>query len=109
MKRGELWWEVPDPIASPYNGSLRPVVVSSSNWWNKAKPPLVAVVPIASNGIPTPHSIEVPAGTGGLPNKSALLPEHLRYVDRRRLFAPIGGELSGETMAKLRDVLLLTL
>ena len=49
--------------------------------------------------------ILIPEGMGGLPRASVLLPEHLRYVDRRRLVDPVGGELSSEIMAKLRDLI----
>ena len=106
MKRGELWWELPEPTRELPTTGHRPVVVSSSDWWNDARPPMVAVVPISSSLGATPNHIDVPAGMGGLTNEAALLPGHLRFVDCRRLTAPIGGELSSEIMDRLRDALL---
>lgn len=106
MKRGELWWELLEPTTELQTTGHRPVVVSSSDWWNDARPPMVAVVPISLSLGATPNQIDVPAGMGGLTNEAALLPEHLRFVDCRRLTAPIGGELSSEIMDRLRDALL---
>ena len=103
VRRGELWWEAVEPTR------MRPVVVSSSNWWNEAGPPVIAVVPIASCDGASATNLEVPAGMGGLANRGVLQPERLRYVDSRKLIAPIGGQLSYEIMSKLRDVLLRTL
>ena len=52
-----------------------------------------------------PHHIKVPATLGGLSVDSFLLPEHFRYVDRRRLVAPVGGSLSTEAMQRLRTLI----
>ena len=109
MKRGELWWEVLEPTAGAGGSSHRPVVVSSADWWNNEKPPVVAIVPISSSDKATGNNIDVPAGMGGLSNRGALLPEQLRFVNCSRLKAPMGGELSGEIMDKLQDVLLRSL
>ena len=106
MKRGELWWEILESSPGADTSRHRPVVVSSADWWNNEKPPVVAIVPISSSDKATANNINVPAGMGGLSNRGALLPEQLRFVECRRLIAPIGGELSGEIMDKLQDVLL---
>ena len=105
MKRGQLWWEVPVSTVAPFLAVRRPVVVSSSDCWNESKPPLIAVVPIVTKPNPAPTNIELPSGMGGLPQDTALLADHLCFVERQRLVAPMGGELSGEIMAKLQDVL----
>ncbi len=72
-------------------------------------PPMVAIVPIASKCSTAADCIYVPSGMGGLPDRGALLPRQLRFVDCSRLTAPIGGELSREIMDKLQDLLLRTL
>ncbi len=105
MKRGELWWAVLDPVVGHEQAGRRPVVVVSANWWNQAGGPVVGIVPISSKVKGLPHHIAIPEGMGGLPRASVLVPEHLRYVDRRRLVDPVGGELSSEIMAKLRDLI----
>ena len=113
MKRGELWWEVLEPTAGAGGSGHRPVVVSSADWWNNEKPPVVAIVPISSSicssDKATENNITLPAGMGGLSNRGSLLPEQLRFVDCRRLTSPMGGELSGEIMDRLQDILLRSL
>ena len=104
MRRGQLWWAVLDPVVGHEQAGRRPVVIVSSNWWNQANAPVVGIVPISSKIKGLPHHIPVQAGMGGLPRASVLLPEHLRFIDRRRLVEAVGGELNVEIMAKLRDI-----
>ena len=79
-------------------------MILSANWWTATRAPVVAIVPLSTKVKGLPHHIEVPAGTGGLSKISYLLPEHLRFVDRRRLVQPIGGSLRTDLMARLRSV-----
>ena len=81
-----------DPVLGHEQAGRRPVVVLSANWWTASPPPVIAIV-------------AVPTGTIGFSKASYLLPEHLRFVDRRRLVEPIGGSPPEDTMTRLRTVL----
>ena len=82
------------------------MVIVSADWWNETQAPVVGIVPLSSRAKGMPHHIKVPAGVGGLSKESFLMPEHLRYVDRRRLVAPVDGSLSPEVMLRLRTLIL---
>ena len=94
-----------DPVLGHEQAGRRPVVVLSANWWTASPAPVIAIVPMSTKVKGLPHQIAVPTGTVGLSKASYLLPEHLRFVDRRRLVEPIGGSLPEDTMTRLRTVL----
>lgn len=104
MRYGELWWANLDPVVGHEQAGRRPVAVISADWWNATLAPVVAVVPLTSKGRALPHHIRVNAGQGGLTVDSFLMPEHLRYVDRRRLIDRVGGSLDANVLVELRAV-----
>ena len=106
MRYAELWWAQLDPVVGHEQAGRRPVVIVSADWWNETQAPVVGIVPLSSRAKGMPHHIKVPAGVGGLSKESFLMPEHLRYVDRRRLVAPVDGSLSPEVMLRLRTLIL---
>lgn len=105
MRYAEVWWAQLDPVVGHEQAGRRPVVVVSGDWWNETHAPVVGIVPLSSRAKGMPHHIKVSAGAGGLSVDSFLMPEHLRYVDRRRLVAPVGGSLSSEVMQRLRTLI----
>ena len=105
MRYAEVWWAQLDPVVGHEQAGRRPVVVVSGDWWNETHAPVVGIVPLSSRAKDMPHHIKVSAGAGGLSVDSFLMPEHLRYVDRRRLVAPVGGSLSSEVMQRLRTLI----
>jgi mRNA interferase MazF len=105
MRFGELWWANLDPVLGHEQAGRRPVVIVSADWWNSSPAPVVGIVPLTSRGRGLPHHVKVVAGEGGLGVESYLMPEHLRYVDRRRLMTRVGGSLSPATLDALRPVI----
>lgn len=105
MRYGELWWAQLDPLVGHEQAGRRPVVVVSGDWWNETQAPVVGIVPLSSRAKGMPHHVKVEAGTGGLAVDSYLMPEHFRYVDRRRLAVPVGGSLDEEVLQRLRTLI----
>ncbi|MBY0503467.1 MAG: type II toxin-antitoxin system PemK/MazF family toxin [Bryobacteraceae bacterium] len=106
MRYGELWWAQLDPVVGHEQAGRRPVVVVSGDWWNEIQAPVVGIVPLTSRAKGLPQHIKVPAGSGGLAVDSFLMPEHLRYVDRRRLVALVGGSLDAALLERLRTLII---
>jgi len=72
MDRGEVWWaELPDPVASE-PGFRRPVVIVSSNAFNRSRIRTVSAVVLTSNLrlSEAPGNVLLAAAESGLPKDS---------------------------------------
>ena len=72
MERGEVWWaELPDPVASE-PGFRRPVVIVSSNAFNRSRIRTVLAVVLTSNLrlSEAPGNVLLVAAESGLPKDS---------------------------------------
>jgi Growth inhibitor len=72
MERGEVWWaELPDPVASE-PGFRRPVVIVSSNAFNRSRIRTVSTVVLTSNLrlSEAPGNVFLAAAESGLPKDS---------------------------------------
>ena len=72
MERGEVWWaELPDPVASE-PGFRRPVVIVSSNAFNRSRIRTVLAVVLTSNLrlSEAPGNVLLAAAESGLPKDS---------------------------------------
>ena len=72
MERGEVWWaELPDPVASE-PGFRRPVVIVSSNAFNRSRIRTVLAVVLTSNLrlLEAPGNVLLAATESGLPKDS---------------------------------------
>lgn len=90
MKQGDLYLVNLDPTLHTEIGKTRPALILSIDEMNDHLP-RVLVAPISSS-VQRVYLQEVfiPAGTGGLPKDSKIMPEQLRSVDKRRLIRKIG-------------------
>jgi len=72
VERGEIWWaELPDPVASE-PGFRRPVVIVSSNAFNRSRIRTVSAVVLTSNLrlSDAPGNVLLAAAESGLPRDS---------------------------------------
>ena len=90
IKRGEIYLVNFDPTVGAEAKKTRPAVVVSNDI-NNAFSPIVSISPITSN-VSRIYSFEVelPADAGGLPQKSKVMVNQTRAVDKIRLFKRLG-------------------
>lgn len=91
IERGQIFWCGLDPVQGHAQGSIRPVVVVSSDAYNGSASPLVAVVPLTKAAIKNPIHLRFAPVETGLEADSTALIDHARFIDRSRLRGvPIG-------------------
>lgn len=97
MKRFEVWLADLNPPQGKEPGKVRPVVVVQSNLLNTAHPttlvcPITSVVSEGAEFL----RVHLAAGQAGLDRPSAILCDHIRAIDIRRLIKKLGS-LPNET------------
>lgn len=92
VARGETWWiDVGEPVGSE-PGYRRPVLVVSSDRFNRSRIATVVVTAITSNLhlAEAPGNVALEAGLAGLPRESVVNVSQLLTVDRSRLIEQAG-------------------
>jgi mRNA interferase MazF len=109
LKRGEIWLADLNPTRGSEQGGTRPVILFQNNLISEFSSTIV-VIPLTSNlrRASLPTCLLISAGEGGLDRDSVALCYQLRVIDRVRLQKRLG-QLTGETLARLEDIVLLTL
>ena len=91
IERGQIYWCGLDPVHGHEQGKTWPVVIVSSDSYNKSRSPLTAIVPLTSAPAKNPIHLSLPPDVTGLDSASTALVDHARFVDRSRLSGePIG-------------------
>lgn len=103
-RQGEVWYAYLGPVRGVEQDGRRPVLIISNDEFNDLDNSLVWIVPITSTVKGIGYQVEVGPGEGGLKNRSAIMCEQMRSVDRSRLKKLIG-VVSGETLSRVRFVL----
>jgi mRNA interferase MazF len=109
LKRGEIWLADLNPTRGSEQGGTRPVILFQNNLISEFSSTII-VIPLTSNlrRASLPTCLLISAGEGGLDRDSVALCYQLRVIDRVRLQKRLG-QLTGETLARLEDIVLLTL
>lgn len=106
MKRGEVYIANIEPRSGSEQRGKRPVIVVSSNAFNKvAGWRSVIVVPVTTSRAQAkrgPTGILLPAGSAGLSRNSTALCHQVTTLDRRKLSKRIG-RLSAKQRGELDD------
>ena len=91
IERGQVYWCGLDPVHGHEQGATRPVVVVSSDAYNRTGSPLVGIVPLTKAAAKNPIHLQLIPQDTGLESDSTALTDHARFIDRSRLRgAPIG-------------------
>lgn len=94
MRRGEIYWAHLVPRSGSEQTGRRPVIVMSHDGFNQTPTwKSIIVVPISTSGSQGKRGItvvEIPRGTGGLPNTSFAVCHQLTTLDRAKLTKRIG-------------------
>ncbi|MDO8503703.1 MAG: type II toxin-antitoxin system PemK/MazF family toxin [bacterium] len=107
-KRGQIYITDLDPSFGREIHKKRPVLIVSSNTFNKGTP-YVVVIPVSSI-VPNQISIDiVPLGkVSGIHKNSVLLPLFIRSIDKDRLVKRVGS-ISREKLIEVEEALKLVL
>ena len=108
--KGEVWIAQLDPVRGHEQGGQRPVLVLSTDRFNRGPSGLVVVAPFTRTERRVPLHLRVEPPEGGLKDVSYLMCEDIRSISVERLVSR-WGEVSPETMleaaARLRYLLVL--
>lgn len=106
--RGQMYYAGLDPVVGSEQGGTRPVLVIQNNTGNQYGPTVI-VAPITSQVKKTdqPTHVGVPPYLG-LPDRSMVILEQLRTIDKSRL-ANYAGQLDGRTMEAVNEAVRVSL
>jgi mRNA interferase MazF len=100
IKRGDVFLVNFDPTVGAEAKKTRPAVVVSNDINNRYSP-IVSIAPITSNADRVySFEVEVAAGLGGLRNRSKIMINQTRAVDKARLIKKLG-RLPAEILASV--------
>jgi mRNA interferase MazF len=90
-RRGEVYWVALDPTLGTEVAKTRPCVIISNDIGNQFSARVI-VAAMTSAGLERVYPFEVltEAGEGGLPDRSKILLDQIRSVDKSRLGRRIG-------------------
>ncbi|NOT48169.1 MAG: type II toxin-antitoxin system PemK/MazF family toxin [Acidobacteria bacterium] len=104
IHRGEIWLANLSPTIGREQAGLRPVLITSSNYFNQGFAQLVFAIPITSRDKHIRSHIAVRPPEGGLAATSFIMCEAMRSISKERLTKPLG-TISSETIGKVEDTL----
>lgn len=109
MKRGEIYMAQLDPVVGSEQGGTRPVLIMQNDLGNRYAPTVIAV-PLTSSQSkpPLPTHVQLEAGNGGLKQRSTVLCEQVRTLEKTRLMRRIG-QLGKPQVEKVEAALLRSL
>lgn len=101
--RRQVWVAEPDPIVGAEQDEIRPVVIISSDQYNKNPKGLVIVMPITTQDWGVPYHIQVPAGEGQLDKLSFIMCDQIKCTSYHRLKKSLGF-ISNQIMADVENM-----
>jgi mRNA interferase MazF len=104
--RGEIWWANLDPVVGSEQAGRRPVLIVSSDQFQRVQSRLVTVIPMTRTLRGFPFHLEVSPAESGLTHPGAVMCDQIRTVSMSRLQgrAP-AGTLAPATMYRVEDLL----
>jgi len=110
MRRGEIWWAALEVPSGSEAGYRRPVVIVSSNLFNRSELRSVVIVPITTNLVREgqPGNVRLPRRDTGLPKTSVAIVVQVGSTDKRCLLHQIG-RVPDDVMSRIDDALRLVL
>lgn len=91
IKRGDMFYADLSPVIGSEQGGIRPVLIIQNDLGNKYSPTVIAAaITSQKNKANLPTHIEIDSAESGLKNKSIILAEQIRTIDKSRLKEKIG-------------------
>lgn len=97
FQQGEVWYAYLGPVVGVEQDGRRPVLVVSNDMFNSIDNNLVWMVPITSTVKGVGFHVIVDPPEGGLTNRSAIMCEQMRAIDRSRM-KKFQGTVTQETL-----------
>ncbi|MCE7986757.1 MAG: type II toxin-antitoxin system PemK/MazF family toxin [Caldilinea sp. CFX5] len=107
--RGEIWLANLDPTLSHEQAGNRPVLIISTNQFNRGPAGLIMVLPVTRTDRGIPAHVVVNPPEGGLSARSFILCDGIRSISKRRLGPQAWGSISPQTMTRVEEYLRLLL
>ncbi len=102
IKRGEIWLADLDPTRGREQAGTRPVLVVSTDYFNKGYANLVYAIPITSRDKKIRSHVAVMPPEGGLTLPSFIMCEAMRSISKQRLIKRFGS-IASDTMLDVED------
>jgi len=109
LKRGEVWLANLNPTQGSEQAGIRPVILFQNDVVSQFSTTIITI-PLTTNQRRTslPVCLSIQQGDGGLTQNSVAPCYQMRVLDKTRLIRKLG-QLQPETVARLENVILLTL
>lgn len=108
-RRGEIYWVRFDPTIGHEIRKTRPAVIIQNDVSNRYSPvTIVAAISSQFSDPPFPREVAIEPEESGLPQRSAVIVNQIRSVDRQRLAKRLG-ELSGQSMGRVDEAIKISL
>jgi mRNA interferase MazF len=104
IKRGEIWLADLNPTIGREQAGMRPVLITSSDYFNQGFAQLVFAIPITSKDKSIRSHVSVLPPEGGLTMPSYIMCEAMRSISKQRLVKHLG-VISPATMLDVEDTL----
>lgn len=105
IKRGDMFYADLSPVIGSEQGGIRPVLIIQNDLGNKYSPTVIAAAITSKTGkTKLPTHIEINSSLSGLKNKSVVLTEQIRTIDKSRLKERIG-HIDDESINKVNNAL----
>src|SRR5947199_2121678 len=98
--RGDVWIANLDPTRGHEQAGSRPVLIVSTDEFNRGPADMVIVVPLTGTDRGLPHHVQVGLPEGGLDRPSRLMTDMVRSISKWRLTRRLGA-VAPETMAQV--------
>lgn len=104
VKRGEIWLANLSPTIGREQAGLRPVLITSSDYFNQGFAELVYAIPLTSKDKHIRSHVAVWPPEGGLTLATFIMCEAMRSISKERLVKRLGA-VSSATILKVEDTL----
>jgi mRNA interferase MazF len=101
--RGEIWTVDLDPVRGHEQAGKRPVLILSSDVFNRGPSGLVYIVPITKTDRRIPFHILVEPPEGGIKTRSYILCDRVRSLSVERFSGKAWGRVGKETIEQVED------
>lgn len=108
MKRGQVYYADLRPVVGSEQGGIRPVAIIQNDKGNCYSPTVIVAMMTTKKKVNLPTHIRTTEEDSCLPQKSTILLEQLRTIDKSRLTSYVG-DLSEGTMRKVDEALKVSL
>ena len=109
IKRGDVFLTNFDPTIGHEIKKTRPALVIQNNIGNHYSPiTIVAAITSQFNGPAYPTEVIIESRDSGLPNRSAVVLNQIRSIDKQRLIKPLG-HLNKELMRSVDEAIEISL